>query len=98
MSDNRNLCYTEAMPKRSSKTDDPNLFAKRVLDQIVAKYDPESIAQEPDVKKSGKNPAAVALGRLGGPKGGKARAEKLSAKRRSLIASKAATTRWRNKS
>lgn len=41
-----------------------------------------------------KNPAAVALGRLGGLKGGKARAEKLSAKRRSQIARKAAKARW----
>lgn len=42
-----------------------------------------------------KNPAAVALGRLGGRKGGPARAEKLSASRRSEIARKAAETRWR---
>jgi hypothetical protein len=41
-----------------------------------------------------KNPAAVALGRLGGLKGGKARAEKLSAKRRTEIAKKAAKARW----
>ncbi len=42
-----------------------------------------------------KNPAAVALGKLGGSKGGKIRAQKLSAKRRSEIARKAALTRWR---
>lgn len=41
-----------------------------------------------------KNPAAVELGRLGGLKGGKARAEKLSAKRRKEIALKAARARW----
>jgi hypothetical protein len=41
-----------------------------------------------------KNPAAVALGRLGGLKGGKARADKLSAKRRKQIAKKAARARW----
>jgi hypothetical protein len=41
-----------------------------------------------------KNPAAVALGKLGGLKGGKARAEKLSSKRRKAIARKAAKTRW----
>ncbi len=45
-----------------------------------------------------KNPAAVALGRLGGLKGGKARAEKLSARRRSQIAKKAAEARWGEKS
>lgn len=42
-----------------------------------------------------KNPAAVALGRMGGLKGGKARAAKLSAKRRSQIAKKAAAARWK---
>jgi len=44
-----------------------------------------------------KNPAAVSLGRLGGLKGGKARAAKLSAARRSAIARKAARSRWRTK-
>jgi hypothetical protein len=44
--------------------------------------------------KQKKNPAAVALGRLGGPKGGKARAKKLSAKQRSESARKAALARW----
>jgi len=43
----------------------------------------------------GKDPAAVALGRKGGLKGGKARAKKLSAKRRSEIAKKAAKSRWK---
>jgi len=43
---------------------------------------------------SGKNPAAVELGRLGGLKGGKARAEKLSPERRKEIAKKAAEKRW----
>lgn len=45
----------------------------------------------------GKNPAAVALGRLGGLKGGKARAEKLSPKRRKEIAQRAAVKRWGQK-
>ncbi len=45
-------------------------------------------------QKDAKNPAAVALGRLGGLKGGKARADSLSAKRRSKIAYKAAVMRW----
>lgn len=48
-----------------------------------------------DVKtEDGKDPAAVALGRKGGLKGGKARAKKLTAKERSDIAKKAAKTRW----
>lgn len=42
----------------------------------------------------GKNPAAVALGKLGGAKGGKARAEKLSGQKRASIARKAAKARW----
>lgn len=41
-----------------------------------------------------KNPAAVALGKLGGQKGGKARAEKLSDERKSEIARNAANARW----
>jgi hypothetical protein len=44
-----------------------------------------------------KNPAAVELGRLGGKKGGKARAEKLSPERRKEIARKAAKARWAKK-
>ena len=43
----------------------------------------------------GKNPAAVELGRLGGLKGGKARAEKLSPERRKEIAQKAIQARWK---
>ena len=45
----------------------------------------------------GKNPAAVALGKLGGKKGGKARAEKLTPERRKEIAKKAAEARWAKK-
>ncbi|NUB01822.1 histone H1 [Azospirillum melinis] len=43
---------------------------------------------------SGKNPAAVALGRLGGRRGGPARAEKLTAEERKQIATRAAKARW----
>jgi hypothetical protein len=45
-----------------------------------------------------KNPHAVALGKLGGKKGGKARAKNLSEKKRRSIASKAANARWKNTS
>jgi hypothetical protein len=41
-----------------------------------------------------KNPHAVALGKLGGSKGGKIRASKLTAERRTEIARKAVQTRW----
>jgi hypothetical protein len=53
----------------------------------------EGMVTEPQ----GKNPAAVALGKLGGKKGGPARAAKLSKARRSEIAQKAAAARWRPK-
>jgi hypothetical protein len=55
------------------------------------KYDPQQSS------KSHKNPAAVALGRLGGLKGGAARAAALSPKKRSQIAAKAAKARWGKK-
>lgn len=74
------------MPKRSSK--DINQIAASILD---------SATKEPTKETPQKNPAAVALGRLGGLKGGKARAEKLSAKRRKEIAQKAAQSRWEKK-
>ena len=70
------------MPKRSSS--DLNKTAFAIVQQVTG----EARAQ-PD-----KNPAAVALGRLGGLKGGKARAAKLSKKRRSEIAAEAAKARW----
>lgn len=46
-------------------------------------------------RKKKKNPAAVALGKLGGKKGGPARARKLSAKERSAIAKKASHARMK---
>lgn len=87
------------MRKRSSKTDDPIESARNVLDQIIAKHDPEAdrlIKEMVDILSNGskKNPAAVSLGRLGGKKGGPARARRLSSERRSEIAVKAARTRW----
>ena len=75
------------MPKRSSKTKDVNQIAASVLAEITQESDP----------RPPKNPAAVALGRLGGLKGGKARKEALSPKRRAEIAKKAAETRWKAK-
>jgi hypothetical protein len=55
-----------------------------------------STDSKPDLpEKPSKNPAAVELGRLGGKKGGKARAAILSAERRREIAQNAALTRWR---
>jgi hypothetical protein len=77
------------MPKRSSS--DLNQTAFRVVQQSTGQTAP-AIASKP-----AKNPAAVALGRLGGLKGGKARAESLTSKKRSEIARKAARSRWGNK-
>ena len=76
------------MPKRSSKPRDLNSLAAAIVAQST---DPEDKGDDP---YEGKNPAAVELGRLGGKKGGKARAEKMTAKQRSDAAKKAAETRW----
>ena len=81
------------MPRRSSKSRDHDFatVARRVVEQAIG----ETLAGEPlPDPSSGKNPAAVALGKLGGAKGGKARAEKLSPAKRKAIAKKAARTRW----
>jgi hypothetical protein len=59
--------------------------------------DVDRVAGEGMAQPQEKNPAAVALGRLGGKKGGPARAKKLSKARRSEIAQKAAATRWKAK-
>jgi hypothetical protein len=50
----------------------------------------------PQIKSRKKNPMAVALGKLGASKGGKARAAKLSPRERSRIARRAAQARWDN--
>lgn len=71
-------------PKRPR---DPNQLAKMIVD--IASGEIED--QDPN---AGKNPAAVALGKLGGVKGGKARADKLTPEQRREIAYKAAMTRW----
>jgi hypothetical protein len=71
------------MPKKSNINDE-NQIAASILGQITG-------------VKPEKNPAAVALGKLGGLKGGPARAQKLSAKRLKEIAQIAAKARWKNK-
>jgi hypothetical protein len=73
------------MQKRSSTPKDVNQLAASIVQD--ATQEPTEIPQ--------KNPAAVALGHLGGLKGGKARAAKLSARKRQEIAKKAAKIRWR---
>lgn len=77
------------MPKRSrTGKPDVNQMAANLIDAISGDLPKE----EPDRTK---NPAAVELGRLGGLKGGKARAAALSKKRRVQIARKAAVKRWK---
>lgn len=74
------------MHKRSSKD----------INQLAASIVAQTTGSEPKAAKD-KNPAAVALGRLGGLKGGKSRAERLSSSRRKEIAKTAALARWGNK-
>ena len=57
----------------------------------------DAVVPDAEERKEAKNPAAVALGRLGGLKGGKARAATLSAAKRKAIAKKAAQARWGGK-
>lgn len=85
------------MPRRSSKgrrkgTDhDFAVNAFRVVEQAIGEKMDGSPLPDPD---AGKNPHAEALGKLGGAKGGAARAKKLSPARRRAIAKAAAKTRW----
>jgi hypothetical protein len=78
------------MPKRSSKkgspSPDPNTAAFDAVERLLGVGE----------GTNGKNPAAVLLGRLGGQKGGPARAKKLTPAKRRAIAKKAARARWGN--
>jgi hypothetical protein len=83
------------MPKRSSKPirpRDANQLGKLIVDLSTGEAEEPAVPVPDD---SGKDPAAVALGRRGGLKGGAARAKSLSAKRRKEIARKAARSRWK---
>jgi hypothetical protein len=77
------------MPNRSrkKKLPDPNLAAFDIIQAIAGEPAPEPA---PD----GKDPAAIALGRKGGLKGGKARAAKMTKAQRVASAKKAAAARW----
>jgi len=75
------------MLKRTSKEDrDVNLIANSIVERATG------TSKKPAKEK---NPAAVSLGRLGGLKGGRARAEKLTPEQRKEIAKRAALTRWK---
>lgn len=77
------------MAGKPQRPRDANQFAKFIVDMTTGETEPRT--------DDGKNAAAVALGRRGGLKGGKARAEKLSSEQRKNIAKKAAEARWANK-
>lgn len=83
------LWHYAVMPDRSRKKRprDVSQRAKLIVDIATGEVEDEN----PD---EGKNPHAVALGRLGGQKGGKARAAKLTPEQRSDIARRAARARW----
>jgi hypothetical protein len=75
------------MPERSRKrpTD---------LNQLAASIVADATGETPLVEDDGKDPAAVALGRKGGLKGGRARAANMTPEQRSEAAKKAAAARW----
>jgi hypothetical protein len=76
------------MPDRSRKRPrDPNQLGKLIVDFATGEV-------EDTPEDTGKNPAAVELGRKGGLKGGKARAESMTAQERKQAAQKAARARW----
>lgn len=90
------------MPTRSSKSNakrrkgtdhDFAVNAFRVVEQAIGEKMDGSPLPDPD---AGKNPHAVALGKLGGAKGGQARAKALSPAKRKAIAKAAAKARWRS--
>ena len=80
------------MPKKTKQPKnptDPNLLARSIIEAVTG----ESLTPEPE--KSAISQYLSQIGRKGGLKGGKARAEKLSAKKRAEIAKNAAMTRWK---
>ena len=78
------------MPKRPRRPRDPAQLAYAVYLEAIGEAPPP----EPETQRE-KNPAAVALGKLGGTKGGKARASKMTPEERAESARKAALARWR---
>ena len=88
------------MPKRTSKKSKPrdiSQLARAIVEEATGESltDPPPASQTPPKDSTHeKNPNAVALGKLGGKKGGDARAEKLTPEQRKAIAQKAARARW----
>ncbi len=86
------MVYDLSMAKRKKKEHDFSVTAFRVVQEATGQIKPEP--QEPAKKKVFD---AKAMGYLGGLKGGKARAKKLTPKQRSEIAKKSALARWKGK-
>ena len=82
----------EKKPRKQKRDYDFAVNAFRVVQEATGQI-PEPADPKP-LSTEDKHAAAVALGRLGGLKGGKARTEKLSPERRKEIAQKAASARW----
>ena len=84
------------MPDRSSKPDEPRRRKRPTdLNRLAFSIVTDATSDEPEPDPyEGKDAAAVELGRKGGLKGGRARAEKLTPEQRSEIAKKAAAARW----
>jgi hypothetical protein len=82
------------MPNRSRKQKDTQQLARSVLDSIMPDAEPAKKKPTGTKAEKEKDPAAVALGRKGGLKGGKARAATLTKEQRSESAKKAAKARW----
>ena len=83
----------EKKPRKKKGEHDFAVTAYRVVQEATKEVEPESEETEPELVE-GKNPHAVALGRLGGLKGGKARFQKLTPEQRREIARTAAKARW----
>lgn len=83
------------MPSRSNKKRDFIAIARAVVEKSIGEQLDGAPLEEP--AESSKNPHAVALGRLGGLKGGRARSSKLTPAERKSIARKAASARWPTK-
>jgi len=89
------------MPSRAStlkrlkrRPRDPNLLARSVVEDLIGETMEGKPLLKPVVLPDTRNPAAVALSKLGAAKGGIARAEALSPRKRKQIARKAAAARW----
>jgi hypothetical protein len=86
-----------AKKKREPKTPDPASFAFGVLQHVIEATGDKPDEPKPAQDQSGKDPAAVALGRKGGLKGGPARAKKLGKKKLREAAQMAARARWKRR-